>query len=422
MNIKVLEEREIRQQMGSAVMGAAGCGLEQLPVSIVVVGAGGGGSNAVNGMIECGIKGAKFIAVNTDSKDLNKSKAEIRLQIGAKLTQGRGAGGDPAIGEKAAVESEEQIHELLKGADMVFITAGMGGGTGTGSAPVIAKIAKDLGALTVAVVTKPFGFERANRMHMAETGIAKLREEVDTLIVIPNQKLLSNVDRSTSCLDAFSKADDVLRQGVQGISDLIIETGFINIDFADAVTVMKDKGDALMSIGYGSGENRVMEAVTNAMDNPLLEDVSIKGAKAMLIYVAGSREFPLVEYNEIVEHITADADPDAHIIAGLYFAPEMEDRIRVTVIATGFDSGHEHQESKGPQIEIVRNEEDNVSSSEFQQMREKTNLVGYLPYRNSNYAGEDLDIPPIIRYRSFGGGGDAVGGSFPAGSGNAGIN
>ncbi|MDR1566976.1 MAG: cell division protein FtsZ [Treponema sp.] len=419
MTIKVLEERETQQQ--PAFVSAGVPDWEQQPVSIVVVGTGGGGSNAVNGMIRYGIKGVKFIAVNTDSKDLGKNNADIKLQIGVKLTQGRGAGGDPATGEKAALENEEQIRELLKGADMVFITAGMGGGTGTGSAPVIAKIAKDLGALTVAVVTKPFNYERANRMRVAEEGIARLREEVDTLIVIPNQKLLSNVERTTSCLDAFGKADDVLRQGVQGISDLIIETGFINIDFADAVTVMKDKGDALMSIGYGDGENRVTEAVSNAMDNPLLEDISIKGAKAMLIYVAGSKEFPLVEYNEIVESITTDAAPDANIIAGLYFDSDLEDRVKVTVIATGFELKLAEKESRITQMEIVRNEDDNVSSSEYQQMTGKARSPGCLPYRNSGYTEEDLDIPPIIRYRGFGGNGDAEpsGGAFAMGKAGA---
>ncbi|MDR2619497.1 MAG: cell division protein FtsZ [Treponema sp.] len=417
MTIKVLEERETQQQPASVSAGVPDW--EQQPVSIVVVGTGGGGSNAVNGMIRYGIKGVKFIAVNTDIKDLGKSNADIKLQIGVKLTQGRGAGGDPATGEKAALENEEQIRELLKGADMVFITAGMGGGTGTGSAPVIAKIAKDLGALTVAVVTKPFNYERSNRMRIAEEGIAKLRGEVDTLIVIPNQKLLDNAECTTSCLEAFGKADDVLRQGVQGISDLIIETGFINIDFADAVTVMKDKGDALMSIGYGSGENKVDEAVSNAMDNPILEDISIDGAKAMLIYVAGSKEFPIVEYNDIVERITADADPDANIIAGLYFNPELEDRVRVTVIATGFRSKLAEKENKVAKIEIVKNGDDNVSSTEYQQMTGKTKVVGCLPYRNSGYAEDDLDVPPSIRYRGFGGNGNGdaepSGGAFAMG-------
>ena len=366
------------------------------PVSIVVIGTGGGGSNAVNGMIDCGIKGVKFIAVNTDLRDLKKSRAGTRLQIGSLTTGGRGAGGIPEIGEKAALEDREQIAKALEGADMVFVTAGMGGGTGTGSAPVIAQIAKSQGALTVGVVTKPFDFEKDYRMDLAEKGIARLKEEVDTLIVIPNQKLLNNVDRKTSIPEAFRKADDILRQGIQGILDCIIETGLIRIDFADAVTVMKDQGEALMTIGYGAGENRVEEAVSGVLDNPLLEDVSIRGATRALIYVAGGEDLPLIEYDDIVKRITADMDKNAIIISGMYLHPSMEDQIRVTVIATGFCSEPETKEFK-----VVKPKESDVlSDKDYNKF-----LSDVFARRNIRddykYANEDLDVPTVIRDRRF---------------------
>jgi cell division protein FtsZ len=390
MNIEVLEEREVAQSIQR---------LEEQPVNIVVIGTGGGGSNAVNGMIKRGVSGVTFVAVNTDSKDLRKSSADVKLQIGAKLTKGQGAGGNPAVGEKAALEDEEHIRELIQDADMVFVTAGMGGGTGTGSAPVIARIAKEMGVLTVAVVTKPFAFEKNYRMRQADAGIAKLREAVDTLIVIPNQKLLNNVDRDTSCIDAFAKADDVLRQGVQGISDIILESGIIDVDFADAVTIMKDQGDALMSIGYGSGENRVMEAVTNAMDNPLLEDTSIRGASKMLIYVAGAEGLSLVEYNEIVENITADIDPEAQVIAGLNIDNSLDDKIRVTVIATGFESNRKNAGEDEKEKEKVNG--DYIPDEEYIKISgQKTKTC--LSARNSGYDDDDLDIPTVIRYPTMG--------------------
>ena len=361
------------------------------PVSIIVIGTGGGGSNAVNGMIERGLKGVKFIAVNTDVQDLRKSRAEIRLQIGAQVTGGRGAGGDPDIGEKSALEDKEQIAKVLEGADMVFVTAGMGGGTGTGSAPVIAQIAKSQGALTVGVVTKPFEFEMSYRMDQAEKGIERLREAVDTLIVIPNQKLLNNVDRKTSILEAFRRADDILRQGVQGISDSIIETGTINIDFADAVTVMKDQGDALMAIGFGAGENRVEEAISSILDNPLLEDTSIKGATRALVYVAGGEDMPMVEYDEVVRRITADMDKDAIIIPGLYLQPNFTDKIRVTVIATGFNRAKETLEVVKPDKGTV------ITEKDFDRF-----MTDFLPPRDEyKYANEDLEIPTVIRDRRF---------------------
>ena len=382
---------EVRDEKGKA----------EEPVSIVVIGAGGGGSNAVDGMIDCGIKGVRFIAVNTDIQHLRKSKADVKLQIGAQITGGRGAGGMPEIGEKAALEDKEQITKALEGADMVFVTAGMGGGTGTGSAPVIAQIAKSMGALTVGVVTTPFEFEKTFRMDLAEKGIARLREAVDTLIVIPNQKLLNNVDRKTSVLNAFRRADDILRQGVQGISDSILETGHINIDFADAITVMRDQGDALMAIGYGTGENRVEGAVSGVLDNPLLEDTSIKGATRALVYVAGSEDLPLVEFDEIVNRITADMDKGAIIIPGMYLDPSLEDKIRVTLIATGFNSLNE-----GQKMEPVKTSKGEIiSESEYISIMGAGMGSDILPRRAAReeyrYTNEDLDVPTVIRDRRF---------------------
>ena len=385
MNFEILEDRE--------------------PVSIVVVGSGGGGSNAVNEMIRQGIKGVKFIAINTDVKDLQKSNAGIKLQIGNRLTMGRGAGGKPEIGEKAAQEDEELIKEALKGADMVFVTVGMGGGTGTGSAPVISRIARSLGALTVGVVTKPFDFERAHRMKLAEEGIARLRESVDTLIVIPNQNLIDNVDKDTSCTDAFSLANDVLRQGVQGISDLIVETGLINIDFADAESIMREQGDALMSIGYGSGDKKIALAIDSAMNNPLLEDSSIKGASRILINVAGGKNFSLTEYNDVVEQITAEISQDAIVITGLNINPELEDRVKITVIATGYKNKALEQQIKLVTPGVVKPGEV-ISEDEFSKIRGKNTAGYYLPHRN-NYE-ENLEIPTFIRGSHFNAAGTAA--------------
>jgi len=369
-------------------------------VSIVVIGAGGGGSNAVDGMIERGIKGVKFVAVNTDAQHLMRSKAEVKLQIGSQVTGGKGAGGMPEVGEKAALEDKDLIGKALQGADMVFVTAGMGGGTGTGSAPVIAQIAKEQGALTVAVVTTPFGFEKSYRLNLAEEGIAKLRNAVDTLIVIPNQKLLNNVDRKTSIPEAFRKADDILRQGVQGISDSILETGLINIDFADAETVMRNQGDALMAIGYGSGENRVEEAVSGVLDNPLLEDTSIKGARRALIYVAGGEDLPLLEYDDIIRRVTADMDKNAIIIPGMYLDPSLGDKIRVTMIASAFNF-----EADTQKLEAVKpSRSEIVTGGEFNTIIGQGLSLDILPPRGKRdefrYNNEDLDVPTVIRDRS----------------------
>jgi cell division protein FtsZ len=372
------------------------------PVKIVVVGVGGGGSNAVNAMIRCGVRGVKFIVVNTDVKALAKSMADLKLQIGVNTTGGRGAGGMPDVGEKAAQEDEARIKEALKEADMVFVIAGMGGGTGTGAAPVIARVAKSLGALTVGVVTKPFSSELSKRMKQAEEGIAMLRSGVDTLIVIPNEKLFNIIDRKTPFLEALAKADEVLYQGVKGISDIIVETGYINIDFADAETVMRNQGDALMSIGCGSGDERVTDAVSGAMDNPLLEDISIKGATQMLIYVSGGEDFSLIEYDEAVKAITRDIHPDANVIAGMNIDPEMGDTVRLTVIATGFESAASRKPQVFPNAEKAAPKlSEIISDEEYQNMRDRTKRQNdFLPHRNS-YAEEDLEIPTLIRDRRF---------------------
>jgi cell division protein FtsZ len=304
---------------------------------IKVVGAGGGGTNAVSRMVDAGLKGVEFIAVNTDAQALLSSDADVKLGIGQELTKGLGAGGNPEIGAGAAQESRDDIKEALKGADMVFITAGEGGGTGTGAAPVIAEIAKqEIGALTVGTVTKPFEFEGRRRMTQATEGIEKLRSQVDTLIIVPNEKLLHSVERHTPLPDAFRKADDVLRQGVQGITDLITVPGLINLDFADVRTVMSDAGSALMGVGVASGESRAVEAAKIAISSPLLED-SIDGATGMLLNITGGEDLGLFEVNEAADVIVKTADKGANIIFGAVIDPSMGDEVRVTVIATGFE-------------------------------------------------------------------------------------
>jgi len=305
--------------------------------NLKVVGVGGGGSNAVNRMVEAGIKGVDFIAINTDAQALNLSFAPLKLQIGQNLTRGLGAGANPEVGQRAAEESREEILEHLKGADMVFITAGMGGGTGTGGAPVVAQAAKEVGALTVGVVTKPFSFEGRRRMAVAAQGIENLRSNVDTLIVIPNDRLLQVVPKDATIVDAFRVADEVLRHGVQGISDLVCVPGLINLDFADVRTIMMDTGSALMGIGIGHGENRAKEAAIQAVSSPLLE-ASIEGAKGVLMNITGGPDLGLFEVNEAAEIVMQAADPDANIIFGAVINEELEDTVQITVIATGFDS------------------------------------------------------------------------------------
>lgn len=303
---------------------------------IKVVGVGGGGSNAVNRMIAAGLRGVEFISVNTDAQALRLCQAEQKIQIGAKLTKGLGAGANPEIGKKAAEESREELAQRLQGADMVFVTAGMGGGTGTGAAPVVAQIAKEAGALTVGVVTRPFSFEGRKRANQAEAGIAELKTKVDTLIIIPNDRLLQVADKQTSILEAFRIADDVLRQGVQGISDLIAVPGLINLDFADVKTIMSDAGSALMGIGRATGERRAVEAAKMAISSPLLE-TSIEGARGVLLNITGGTNLGLLEVNEAAEIVAAAADPEANIIFGAVIDDSLKDEIRVTVIATGFE-------------------------------------------------------------------------------------
>ena len=303
--------------------------------NIKVIGVGGGGNNAVNRMVDNQIKGVQFLAVNTENQVLELSKADVTIQIGEKVTKGLGAGANPQIGEEAAQESREEITKALEGADMVFVTAGMGGGTGTGAAPIVAECAKEVGALTVGVVTKPFAFEGKRRRAAAEKGIEFLTQKVDTIIVIPNDKLLQVVDKKCSVSDAFSKADEVLRQGIKGISDLIQIPGLINLDFADVKTIMTEQGEALMGIGVATGENRAADAAKMAINSPLLE-TSIDGAKGILLNISGSANLSLFEINEAAEIISDAADPDANIIFGSVIDESLGDKVQVTVVATGF--------------------------------------------------------------------------------------
>ena len=302
---------------------------------IKVVGVGGGGTNAVNRMVDAGLSGVEFIAVNTDAQALLMTDADVKIQIGAEATRGLGAGADPEIGLAAAQESRDELKEALKGADMVFITAGEGGGTGTGGAPIVAELGQEIGALTVGVVTRPFAFEGRKRAEQAERGIDQLRDRVDTLIVIENDRLLQVVERQTSVVDAFRMADDILRQGVQGITDLITEPGLVNLDFADVRTIMRDAGSALMGIGRASGENRAAEAARIAVSSPLLE-ASIEGATGILLNVTGGSDIGLFEVNEAAEVVTGAADQNANVIFGAVIDDSIGDEVQVTVIATGF--------------------------------------------------------------------------------------
>jgi len=313
---------------------------------IKVVGVGGGGSNAVNRMVRSGLDGVEYIVANTDAQALSHCAAPLCLQLGGKLTKGLGAGADPNVGRQAALEDTEQIISALDGADMVFVTTGLGGGTGTGAAPVIANLASELGALTVAVVTKPFAFEGQRRAKQAERGLAELREAVDTVITIPNERLLSMTDRSTTLSDAFELADDVLRQAIQGISDLILVPGLINLDFADVTTIMSGKGLAIMGTGVGAGDTKAVDAATQAISSPLLEDASVDGARCVIINVTGGSDLSLIEVSEATSIIHAAAHEDANIIFGAVVDPSMDGRVKITVIATGFE-----REGAEPSIE-----------------------------------------------------------------------
>ncbi len=348
---------------------------------IIVIGVGGGGSNAVNRMIEAGIKGVQFIVVNTDVQALNDSKAPIKIQLGSQLTRGLGAGANPTIGRQAAIEDTEKIMDVLEGADMVFVTTGLGGGTGTGAAPVIAALAIELGALTVAVVTKPFTVEGKKRMRQAEEGLAELRGCVDTIITIPNSKL-KEVEEKISIMDAFRRADDILLQAVQGISDLITVAGMINLDFADVKSVMQGMGVALMGIGHGTGDGAAIKAMKAAIDSKLLEENSIKGARGALINITGSRNMPLDEIEEAISLIHQEADEDANIIFGTVFDEEMEDKVKIIVIATGFDN---YKEIATPQSPF----------GELAQASGATMPPSYKPLDVKK--DEDINVPTFIR-------------------------
>ena len=374
--------------------------MQDVPAVIKVISAGGGGGNALNRMIDSQMTGVEFIAANTDIQDLhNKSRVDVKVQIGTEVTGGRGAGGIPEKGEKAALEDSLAIAEALSGADMVFVTAGMGGGTGTGSAPVIARIARQQGALTVAVVTTPFEFEGRYKMRLAEKGIAKLREEVDTLIVIPNQHLFKIVDNKTTYDKAYHIADEVLCQGVQGISELITKTGFQNTDFADVETIMKGKGDALMGIGFGSGDNRAEEAVKNAIDNPLLEDSSIDGATGVLINIAGPSDMTLVEIQNIIKTIKEKCDPEVNLIHGIRNDPDLDNSIQVTVIATGFRAVQ--QEAVKPPAAEKSADSDFIDYNEYVRMVGRIKPPEFLSYLPQREYQDDLDVPSVIRNHNF---------------------
>ena len=381
------------------------------PTDIKVVGVGGAGGNAVNRMIASGLKKVTFVAMNTDIQALQRSNAQVRLPLGKQLTGGLGAGGIPDVGEKAAQESREEIKKLLEGTDIVFITAGMGGGTGTGAASVIAEISREVNALTVAVVTTPFAFEGKKKLQLALDGIDKLRKVVDTLILIPNQYLLNIVENNTPIKKAFLLADDVLRQGVQGISELITEPGEINIDFADVRTVMKGKGDALMGIGIGEGTSRAVDAARSAINNPLLENARIDGAKSVLVNLSGGDGLTLQEYQDVVELITENCAEDALIIAGQAYNPELGEKIKVTVVATGFEQpdsidetddllDYKKRKIEGPLLDqrgksrakedYPQKEEDVITVNRWQDLQQQL---------GGQSSEKDYSFPAVLRYQ-----------------------
>ena len=355
---------------------------------IKVLGVGGGGTNAVSRMVDAGLKGVEFLAVNTDAQALLMSEADVKLHIGAKSTRGLGSGSESDIGKRAAEEAYDQLKRALRGSDMVFVTAGEGGGTGTGAAPVIAEIAKsEIGALTVGVVTRPFEFEGSQRQRSAEEGIQRLREVVDTLIVIPNERLLSSVERRTTILEAFREADNVLRQGVQGITDLITIPGLINLDFADVRTIMTDAGSALMGVGTSSGESRAADAAKAAIESPLLED-TINGATGILLNITGGRDLGLFEVNDAAEIIHGAADTGANIIFGAVIDEAMGDEVRVTVIGTGFDG------QGRPRPRVAREE---ARRSAERSSRDRSPRVGRTEKSDLEIGDDDLDIPAFLK-------------------------
>jgi cell division protein FtsZ len=382
--------------MFELVQGGKGTGAK-----IKVIGVGGGGGNAVNMMISYNLSGVDFVAANTDSQALTVSKAPIKIQLGTEVTKGLGAGSDPDVGKRSAIESQDRIGDVLDGADMVFITAGLGGGTGTGGAPVMAEIAKDLGALTVAVVTKPFQFEGKRREKQAEEGLIELKKMVDSLIVIPNQRLLSISGRNMSLSDAFKKADDILYHGVKGISDLIMVPGLINLDFADVKNIMSEMGLALMGTGIASGESRAVEAAQKAISSPLLEDNSIQGARGVLLSITGGPDMTLFEVNEASSLVQAEAHDDANIIFGTVIDDAMGDEMRVTVIATGFNASDKKREivSENMSSFTTRKKED-ISKPTFMRRKEETNSEKPVVIRMGMINDEeniDYETPAFLR-------------------------
>ena len=355
--------------------------------SIKVIGVGGAGGSAVNRMVQAGLKGVQFVAVNTDAQALFHSDAAMKIHIGKDATRGLGAGADPSVGQRAAEESEAEIKEALNGADMVFITLGAGGGTGSGAAHVVAKVAQEMDILTVGVATRPFAFEGERRRKNAEFAIETLSKYVDTLITIPNDRLLQTIDRNTPLVEAFTVADDVLRQGVQGISDLITEHGLINLDFADVKSVMKQAGSALMGIGHGTGENRAVIAAQQAIESPLLE-VSIDGARGVVFNITGGSDLSMHEVNEAAEVITAAVSPDANIIFGATIKPELQDRIEITVIATGFDASYFNKRNSSV---VESAEEESSLSGDITDVDEDVETINMDEDRASEIAGDHID-------------------------------
>jgi cell division protein FtsZ len=365
---------------------------------IKVIGVGGSGQNAIHRMMEMGIRGVEFVAINTDAQALHNSQADHKIHIGKTITRGLGAGMNPDIGRAAAEESKEEILDVIRNADMVFITCGMGGGTGTGAAPVVAELAKKTGILTVAVVTKPFAFEGAKRLEIANKGMEQLRHHVDTIISIPNDRILQIIDKKTSLLDAFKTVDDVLRQGVAGISDLITTPGMINVDFADVRSIMQNAGSALMGIGRGTGENRALDAARAAVDSPLL-DMSIDGAKGVLFNITGGKDLGMYEVDEAARFITKSADPDARIIFGAVIEDDLEEEVKITVIATGFDSGMRktepvRQQEVEPAPAIV---EKKPVYAPRPQPREEEPIVRQPQRSVVEEEADELEIPAFIR-------------------------
>lgn len=390
---------------------------------IKVIGVGGAGGNAVNRMIEEGVGGVEFIVANTDTQALAASRSETKIQLGEKVSRGLGAGANPEVGKKAAEESEEAIAKELEGADMIFITAGMGGGTGTGAAPIIARIAEELGALTVGVITRPFTFEGPQRSRFAAEGIQNMREHVDTLVIISNDRLLEIVDKKTPILEAFREADNVLRQGVQGISDLITSPGYVNLDFADVETIMKNQGTALMGIGSGSGEDRTTEATKAAISSPLL-DVSIEGAESVLLNIAGNADFSLFEAQDAADIVSSAAQSDVNLIFGTSINEDLEDEVIVTVIATGIDPENKKKATRGEPRIVEESPEkeaqtESASSDPFEnwdirqetsqrnrQQDSRSETPGDVESRDTSSTNEDifsddddLDVPPFFRRR-----------------------